>query len=61
MILSILLIGVVTAMAVFAILVKTCAGDPNQGAEGNKGDILKLLLAKSERELSENRVEGQRS
>ncbi len=61
MIVPIILIGVVTALAVFAILVKTCAGDPNQGAERNKGDILKLLLAKSERELNPNRVEGQRN
>ena len=61
MIVLVILIGVITAVAVFAILLKTCAGDPNEAAERNKGDILKLLLAKSERELSQKQVEGQRS
>lgn len=50
---SIVLIGVGTALAVFAILAKTCAGKPKKAQKWEKGEIIKQLLALSERE---NRV-----
>ena len=47
---SILFIGVVTALAVFAILAKTRAGEPRRAEKREKGEIIKQLLALSERE-----------
>ena len=44
--------GVVTALAVFAILVKTCAGEPKRAEKWEKGEIIKQLVALSERENS---------
>jgi hypothetical protein len=44
--------GVVTALAVFAILAKTCAGEPKRAEKWEKGEIIKHLLALSERENS---------
>ena len=44
--------GVVTAVAVFAILAKTCAGEPKRAEKWDKGEIIKQLLALSERENS---------
>jgi hypothetical protein len=44
--------GVVTALAVFAILAKTCAGEPKRAEKSEKGEIIKQLLALSERENS---------
>lgn len=40
----------IIALAVFAILVKTCVGEPKKAEEWEKGQILKQLLALSERE-----------
>jgi Protein of unknown function (DUF2934) len=50
---SILFIGVGTALAVFAILAKTYAGGRKKAEKWEKGEIIKQLLALSERE---NRV-----
>jgi len=44
--------GVVTAVAVFAILAKTCAGEPKRAEKWEKGEIIKQLLALSEGEKS---------
>ncbi len=44
--------GVVTALAAFAILPKTCAGGPRRAEKWEKGEIIKQLLALSERENS---------
>ncbi len=44
--------GVVTALAAFAILAKTCAGEPKRAEKSEKGEIIKQLLALSERENS---------
>ena len=44
--------GVLTALAVFAILVKTCAGEPKRAEKEEKGEIIKQLVALSERENS---------
>ena len=44
--------GVVTAVAVFAIFAKTCAGEPKRAEKWDKGEIIKQLLALSERENS---------
>ena len=45
-------IGAVTALAVFAVLAKTCAGEPKRAEKWEKGEIIKQLLALSERENS---------
>jgi hypothetical protein len=42
--------GVVTALAVFAILAKTCAGEPKRAEKSEKAEIIKQLLALSQRE-----------
>jgi Protein of unknown function (DUF2934) len=42
----------IIALAVFAILVKTCLGEPKKAEEWEKGQIIKQLLALSERENS---------
>jgi Protein of unknown function (DUF2934) len=42
----------IIALAVFAILVKTCVGEPKKAEEWEKGQIIKQLLALSERENS---------
>lgn len=47
---SLLFIGVVTALAVVAILVKICAGGPKKAEKWEKGEIIKQLLTLSERE-----------
>jgi Protein of unknown function (DUF2934) len=44
--------GVVTALAAFAILAKTCAGEPKRAEKSEKGEIIKQLLALAERENS---------
>lgn len=44
--------GVVTALAALAILAKTCAGEPKRAEKSEKGEIIKQLLALSERENS---------
>jgi hypothetical protein len=44
--------GVVTALAVFAILAKTCAGKPKRAEKWEQGEIIKQLLVLSERENS---------
>jgi len=43
-------IGVVTALAVFAILARTSAGEPTRAEKWEKGEIIKQLLALAERE-----------
>jgi len=42
--------GVVTALAVFAIFAKTCAAEPKRAEKWEKGEIIKQLVALSERE-----------
>src|SRR5207247_3939759 len=49
---GIIFIGVVTALAVFAILAKTCAGGPKKAEKWEKGEIIKQLLALSDGENS---------
>ena len=44
--------GVVTALAVFAILAKYCAGEPKRPEKWEKGEIIKQLVALSEGENS---------
>ena len=44
--------GVVTALAAFGILAKTCACEPKRAEKWEKGEIIKQLLALSERENS---------
>ena len=46
----IIVIGVVIAVAVVAILTKVCAGAPKKAKKGEKAEIMKQLLALSERE-----------
>src|SRR5437868_4895704 len=48
--------GVVTALAVFAILSKICAGEPKRAEKREKGEIIKQLLARSERENSNSAI-----
>jgi hypothetical protein len=43
-------IGVVTALAVVAILVKKCAAGPKKAEKWEKAEIMKQLLALAERE-----------
>jgi Protein of unknown function (DUF2934) len=43
--------GVVAALAIFAIVAKTCAGKPKK-AEVEKGEVIKQLLALADRESS---------
>ncbi len=47
---SLVFIAVVTTLAVFAILAKTCAGKTKKAEKCEKGEIIKQLLALSERE-----------
>jgi hypothetical protein len=47
---SVLFIGVVTALAMLAILAKTCAGRPKKAEKWEKSEILRQLLTLSERE-----------
>ena len=47
---TIIIIGAVTALAMFAILMKFCAGEPKSTEKLDKGDIIKQLLALSELE-----------
>jgi hypothetical protein len=49
---SILFIGVVTALAVFTILAKACATGPKRPEKREKAEIVKQLLALSECENS---------
>jgi hypothetical protein len=49
---GIVFIGVVTALAVFAILAKTCARGPKKAEKWEKGEIIKQLLALSDGENS---------
>jgi Na+-transporting methylmalonyl-CoA/oxaloacetate decarboxylase gamma subunit len=46
-------IGVVTGLAVFARLAKACAGEPKKAEKWEKGEIIKQLVALSERENSD--------
>ena len=48
--LSLVLIAVVTTLAVFTILAKTCAGKTKKAEKWEKGEIIKQLLALSEGE-----------
>lgn len=47
---SLLLVGVASTLAVFAIMVKSLAGKPKKLEKGEKAEIVKRLLALSERE-----------
>lgn len=47
---TIVLVGAVTALAMFAILMKLYAGEPKGAEKLDKGDIIKQLLALSELE-----------
>ena len=49
---GILFIGVVTALAVFAILAKASSGGPKRAEKWEKAEIIKQLLALSEGEKS---------
>ena len=49
-------IGVVTALAVFAILAKACAGKPKRAEKWEKGEIIKRLVALSERENGTSQI-----
>src|SRR5213594_74574 len=49
---GIVFIGVMTALAVFASLAKTCAGGPKKAEKWEKGEIIKQLLALSDSENS---------
>lgn len=49
---SILCVGVVIALAGFVIVLKTCTGRPKKAQKWEKADIMKQLLALSERESS---------
>ena len=48
--------GVVTGLAVLAILVKACAGEPKRAEKWEKGEIIKQLVALSERENSTSAI-----
>jgi hypothetical protein len=54
--LSLVFIAVVTTLAVFTILAKTCAGKTKKAEKWEKGEIIKQLLALSERENSRSVV-----
>jgi len=47
---SIPIIGVVTALAGFALVAKVCAGGPKRAEKSEKAEIIKQLLALSERD-----------
>ena len=49
-------IGVVTALAVFAILAKACVGKPKRAEKWEKGEIIKQLVALSERENGTSQI-----
>ena len=48
--------GVVTALAVFAVLAKICASAPRRAEKWEKGEIIKQLVALSERESSTSAI-----
>jgi hypothetical protein len=48
--------GIVAALAVFAILAKTCAGQPKRAEKWEKAEIIKQLVALSERENSTSAI-----
>jgi len=54
--LSLVFIAVVTTLAVFTILAKTCAGKTKKAEKCEKGEIIQQLLALSERENSSSVV-----
>lgn len=54
--LSLVFIAVVTTLAGFTILAKTCAGKTKKAEKWEKGEIIKQLLALSERENSSSVV-----
>jgi len=58
---SILCIGVVTALVVFAIVLKTRASEPKKAQKGEKAAIMKQLLTLSERENSTSAIAPSRS
>jgi Protein of unknown function (DUF2934) len=53
---SILLIGVVSALAVVAMLAKTCAGEPKRAKKEEKREIIKQLLALSDHENGASKI-----
>jgi hypothetical protein len=54
--LSLVFIVVATTLAVFTTLAKTCAGKTKKAEKGEKGEIIKQLLALSQRENSSSVV-----
>ena len=58
---SILCIGVVTAVIVFAVVLKTYASEPKKAQKGEKAAIMKQLLALSETENSISGIAPSRS
>ena len=54
--LSLVFIAVVTTLAVFTILAKTCAGKTKKAEKCEKGEIIQQLLALSERENSTSAI-----
>jgi hypothetical protein len=58
---TIVLVGVASFLAVFAIIVKARAGKPKKPEKWEKAQIVKRLLALSEREDMVNGVSGQQS
>lgn len=48
--------GAVTALAVFPILAKACAGKPKRAEKWEKGEIIKQLVALSERENGASQI-----
>lgn len=47
---TIVLVGVAGALAMFAIIVKACTGKPKKAEKQEKAEIVKRILALSERE-----------
>jgi hypothetical protein len=58
---TIVLVGVASIVAVVAIIVKACAGKPMKPEKWEKAQIVKQLLALSERENLVNGISRQRS
>jgi hypothetical protein len=58
---SILCIGSLIALVVFAIVLKTCTSEPKKAQKAEKAAIMKQLLALSERENNVSAIASSRS
>lgn len=58
---TIILVGVASSLVVFAIILKACAGKPTKPEKWEKAQIVKRLLALSEREDMMNGISPQPS